>query len=111
MKADDETSSAAEDHRDRDGEHLSTPSPDTSEFNSENELEGSSVAEEENDAPVDDDDDDDDDDDNDDYSDDKDDDIDQPNTSRGDSAADRMLQVHIGHYVETQQVVSVQVPF
>jgi len=73
MKNDDETSSAADvsDRREVDAEHLSTPSPDTSEYNSENEVEGSSVAEEEDDdaeengEPLDEDDDDDDDDDDD----------------------------------------------
>jgi len=99
MKGDDEASSAADadDQRDVEVEHLSTPSPDTSEFNSENELEGSSVAEENDDVPVDEDEDDDDDDDDvDDYDDERDDDEgDQTNTSRADSATERMLQVHI----------------
>jgi len=104
LKADDETSSAADDQRDLDHEHMSTPSPDTSEYNSENELEGSSVAEEENGAPVDDDDDDDDDDgdgdgdgddndDVDDYDDERDEEMDPPNSSRGDSATEHMHQV------------------
>jgi len=95
MKADDETSSAAEDQRDlADAEHLSTPSPDTSEYNSENdvELEGSSVAEEESAAPGDDDDDSDDDGDDGEYLDDFDDGMgDEMNrgksNNRGDTAA------------------------
>jgi len=76
-------------------EHLSTPSPDTSEYNSENEVEGSSVAEEENDdPPVDDDDDDDDDDDEiDDYEDERDDDVDQSDTSRAETSAERVHPV------------------
>ena len=63
MKGDDETSSAADDRRDLDREHLSTPSPDTSEYGTENEVEGSSVADEVVDATGDDDEEDDDDDD------------------------------------------------
>ena len=70
-------------------EHLSTPSPDTSEYNSENEVEGSSVAEEENDGPADEDDDDDDIDDDDE----RDDGLDQTGNSKGDSAAECLLQV------------------
>ena len=82
-------------HSPRDGvpEHLSTPSPDTSEYNSDDDnVEGSSVAEEDNDAVANDDDD------EDDYEDEFDDDDDDDEmerqiSGRADSAADRSQQV------------------
>ena len=100
MKLDDETSSVADDLRDMHQEHMSTPSPDTSDYNSENEVDGSSVAEEENGAPVDDvddddDDDDDDGDDNDNDDDDDDDEVNETNCLRADSAAGHMPQVQL----------------
>ena len=97
LKGDDETSSVAtfsegaQSPRDMVPEHLSTPSPDTSEYNSENDAEGSSAAENEPPADDDEDEDDDNDDVDDDYDDDRDVDMDQ--ADREDSATERMHQV------------------